>query len=62
MDEEIVPESPFGDDILGNPSPKRNTPINSNFEEIGNSGGFVKASNVGTTTNQGDITKKYTTE
>ncbi|CAI9285916.1 unnamed protein product [Lactuca saligna] len=57
MDEEVVLESPLGDDNMAIPSPTRNSPIKLNFEEIGNSCGSVKASNVDATTNQGDPSK-----
>ncbi|CAI9288442.1 unnamed protein product [Lactuca saligna] len=47
---------------MGTPSPMMSSPINSNLEEIGNSSGPVKAYNVDTTTNQGDLPKISTLE
>ncbi|CAI9281939.1 unnamed protein product [Lactuca saligna] len=62
LDDEVVIETPIRDDTMGIPSPMRNYPIKSNFEEIGNSGGSVKESNVDKTTDQGDSTKISTPE
>ncbi|CAI9291042.1 unnamed protein product [Lactuca saligna] len=61
MDEEVVLESPFGNDKVDS-SPVRGSPINSNFEAIGNPGGNVEACKVNTTTNHGEQTKNSTPE
>lgn len=60
--EDVVPESPIWDTDMGVPSPKRNSPIKSNFELIGNSSGSVKTSNVDITTNLCDPPKVSTPE
>ncbi|CAI9285614.1 unnamed protein product [Lactuca saligna] len=51
---EVVPKLSLHDTYMGVPSPMRDSPIKSNFEEIGNPGGSVKASDIDTTTTQGN--------
>lgn len=70
--DEVVPESDFEEsgksqtpprDIdMGIPSPTRGSPVKSNLEETEGPGGFVKTSNMDTTTNLGDHSKISTPE
>ncbi|CAI9300100.1 unnamed protein product [Lactuca saligna] len=52
LEEEVVPELPLHDTTMNVPSPTTDSPIKTSFEEIGNLGGFVKTSNVDTTTTE----------